>query len=156
MAKACCDMRAVDIVGFDKGAVPGWIARSGGENAGRVVLRSRIASAGDDVAVAGTEPGTVRAMLGEDLEIEVLAQVEEALKAYSAERFVAEAGAWDRDAPAGQVSGGSDAVHGVSADALHTELACAECLTAREERGVGILSVGQVDVAIGGTEYGCR
>src|SRR5581483_5361891 len=53
------ELRAVYVVGFDKRAVPGGISGSSGKNARRIVLRGGVASAGDDIAIAGPKPGAV-------------------------------------------------------------------------------------------------
>src|SRR5689334_3454041 len=132
---------------FDERSIPRGIASSGREDTGRVVVRVR-AGARHDLAVAGAEPGTVFAMLREDLKVEMWTKVEQALEPDAAERLVSDAGARDGNTSAGQVGGRSYAVHCVSAKTLHTQLACAERLASREESGVRILTVGKVYVAV--------
>src|SRR3954447_2706726 len=133
---------------FDDRSIPGRIARSGREDARRVVIRVR-AGARHDFAIASSEPRTVFAMLREDLKVEMWAKVKQALEPDSAEGLVTDSRAGQRNASAGQVSRRSYAVHGVCPKALHTQLTRAECLASREERGVGILAVGQVYVTVG-------
>src|SRR5436305_1057518 len=133
---------------FDERSIPRGIASSGWEDSRRVVVRVRT-RARHDLAVAGAEPCTVFAMLREDLEVEVRTKVEQALEPDPAEALVTDSRAGQRNASAGQVSRRSYAVHGVRPKALHTQLACAECLASREERGVRILAVGQVYVTVG-------
>ena len=94
-------------------------------------------------------------MLGENLEVEMRAKVEEPFKSDPAEGLVARAGASDGGvwSAEGQVRRRSLADHRVSTDALHAELSCAERLAAREECRVGVLPILQIDIAVSRTEH---
>ena len=133
---------------FDERSIPRGIASSCREDSRRVVVRVRT-RVRHDLAVAGAEPRTVFAMLREDLKVEMWAKVEQSLEPDPAEGLVTNPRTGHRNASAGQVSRRSYAVHGVCPQALHTQLAGAECLASREEGGVRILAVGQVYVAVG-------
>src|SRR5438270_73382 len=148
------ELRAVDIMSLDEGAVPYGIPRSGRKNACGVVLSGGVASAADDVTVTGAKPGAIRSVLGEDLEVQMAAEVEKPFEADPAKALIADSRTRDRHPAAGQICSRGHAVHGVPADTLHSEFAGAERLTAGEKRGVRILAVGQVNIPVGRTEDG--
>src|SRR5579872_7242999 len=100
---------------FDKRAIPGRITRSGGKNAGRIVVGG-IAGPGNNIAVAGPEPRIVGAVLREYLEVQMASQVEKPLESNPAEGLVADARARQGYASARQVGGRSDANHGITPD----------------------------------------
>ena len=47
----------------------------------RRVIVGRVAGSCDDFAITGAEPGVIRAMLREDLEVQLAAEVEQSLEA---------------------------------------------------------------------------
>ena len=78
-------------VSLHKGAVPGRLPGSVWQDPRGVVV-CRIAGPSDDVAEASSEPGIIRAMLSKDLEIQMIAQIEQSLEPNTAEALVAGAG----------------------------------------------------------------
>ena len=83
-----CQLRAPDVMSFNKGSIPGRIHRASREYASRIVCRARSGTV-NDVSIASSEPSAIGSMLREYLEVQ-LSEVEQTFKTVPAEALVAD------------------------------------------------------------------
>src|SRR5579859_1386099 len=142
-------LRAVYVVRFEKNAVPGRRLRARWKRCPRkVVVRG---GASDQIAIALPEPDVVPAVLGYNLKVEVLAEVELSHKPFPVEGLVPESRARYGSAAGREVVRRSLPDHGVGTDPIHSKLAGVERLAESEEPRIGI-PVREARVSIRGTE----
>src|SRR5579863_761770 len=148
-------LRTIDVVRLEQNSVPAWISRTCRQGASsRVVVGS---DAVDEIAITLTEPGVILAMLSDDLQIEMLAEVKLPNEAFATEVLVPNCSARNyraaarRSAILGQPCGRSLSHHGVETNSLHASLASVKSLAGSEESRISV-SIGQLGGAVIGAE----
>src|SRR5882762_1922827 len=131
---------------LDENAIPGWIARTGGEHRTRCVVERGHPI--DQIAIALAKPGAVRSMLSDNLDIEVLPKIKLPHETFATVTLVSGSRTGNRRPAIGEPTRRGFADHGVEADALHTQLAGIECLTGSKESGIRIGAVGEPRLAV--------
>src|SRR5271166_2210973 len=160
-------LRAVDVVRLEQDTIPDWASRSRWKGRSRHVVRraagsgaragcgsAAIAVREDGVTVTLPEPWAIGAVLGDDLKVEVRAEVELPHETFAAEALIADSRTSDGNSAGGEIVGRRLADHGVEADAFYSELAGVKSLASGKEAGVGIRSCSEIYIAISRTEKG--
>src|ERR1700681_4361605 len=112
-------LRTVDVVRLDQNTVPGWVARTGGEDRTRRVVER--GNPIDQIAVALPKPRAVRSMLRDNLDIKVLPKIKLPYETFATVPFVSGSRAGNGRPAIGEPTRRGFADHSVEADALHTK-----------------------------------
>ncbi len=139
-------------MGLHKRAVPGRTSGARRELGPRT--RWVVVSPAEDVSVALAEPRAIRTVLGENLEVQFAAEIEQAFEAHAVKVFIANSGTQDWSLAAGVIHGWGLPKHGVASNPLNPQLAGVEGLTACQEPTVRVLPVGTIWTTVHGVECG--
>src|SRR5215469_6566725 len=128
-------LRAEDVMRLHQYTVPGWSLRADWQRcSGRVVVGSGPAN---QIPETLTEPGVIPAVLGNNLHVHMLPEVEQAHEALTIKALVRNTGPGEGSSSRCQEVSRRLAHHRVATDAVHAEFAHIERLAEGEEPGIG-------------------